>query len=169
MKKFKILFYIIWLLIIALFQPTLVQWIGIFGVSPDLFLIFVICAAMLRGMWDGAICGFVFGLTLDMIIGRMIGMNAILYMYAGLMTGVLNERYISSNSATTDAVFVFANSLLCGILYFAAYKMVWGDLGFITAFLKTILPKAVYSAVVAFVLFIPMRKSFGLIKVKRLF
>ena len=71
--------------------------------------------------------------------------------------------------ATADAVFVFANSLLCGILYFAAYKMVWGDLRFVTAFIKTILPKALYSAAAAFVLFIPMRKSFGLIKVKRLF
>lgn len=169
MKKFTILFYLVWLLIIAVFQPTVVSWIRIFGVSPDLFLIFVICAAMLRGMWDGAICGFVFGLTLDMIIGRMIGMNAILYMYVGLATGMLNERYISSDSATTDAVFVFANALLCGILYFAAYKMVWGNLRFVTAFIKTILPKAVYSAAAAFVLFIPMRKSFGLIKVKRLF
>ncbi len=169
MKKFTFLFYFIWLLIITVFQPTLVQWIGIFGTGPDLFLIFVICAAMLRGMWDGAICGFVFGLALDMIIGRMVGMNAVLYMYAGLLVGIVNGRYISSDSALTNAFFVFAASLICGILYYSAYNMVWGDLGFIKAFLRTILPKSVYSAALAFVLFVPVRKSFGLIKVKRLF
>lgn len=169
MKKHTFLFYFIALAIVAIFQPTLMNGIEIFGVSPDLFIVFTVCSAMLRGGSNGAVCGFVFGLVLDMLTGRLIGINAVLYMYAGFLTGILNERYISTESSFANAVFVFASSLVCGVLYFTVYNGAWSDIRFFTAFLRTILPKAVYSAVVGFVLFVPLKKCFGLIEVKRLF
>lgn len=169
MKKFTVVFYLVWLLIISVLQPTVMGWIEIFGITPDMFLIFVVCAGLLRGMWDGAICGFVFGLVLDLIIGRMIGLNAALYMYAGLITGVLKDKYINSDSAVTNGVFVLGSTLVCGLLHFIAYNMAWDNIGFFMALIRIIIPKAIYTAAISFILYVPMKKSFDLIKERRMF
>ena len=81
LNGFGVLFYAVWLIVLVIIQPTVIQWISVFGISPDMFLIFVICAASEKGRESGAVCGFVFGLVFDMMIGRMPGVNAILYMY----------------------------------------------------------------------------------------
>ncbi len=164
MRILRVLFYAIWLFIIAVLQPTLIGAISVFGISPNLFLIFITIAAILKGKRTGAICGIIFGLVFDLIIGRMIGVNAILYMYAGLFAGLLCERFISGTGCVTGAMIVFVISLVCGIVYYIVYNMVWGDIGFWLALIRIIIPEAVYSAVLCFVVYRPIEKSFGLIK-----
>ena len=163
MKALKVLFYGIWLFAIAILQPTLISAISIFGVAPDLFLVFVVAAAMLRGKRAGAICGVSSGLVFDLLIGRMIGVNAILFMYAGLFAGLVCEKFISGTGSVAGAVIVFAISLLCGIIYYIAYNMVWGDIGFWTALIRIVIPESIYSAILCFVVFRPIEKSFKLI------
>lgn len=164
MKILNIIFYAVWLLIAAVLQPTVMRWIEIFGTSPNVFLIFVISAALIRGKKSGAICGLVFGLTLDMIVGRMIGVNALIFMYAGFFVGILCERFISGTGILTAAVIMLSMSLLCGIVYYIAYSMVWGDIGFWRALFRVILPEALYTGVLGLLLFVPIRKSFRIIQ-----
>ncbi len=164
MKFLNLLFYVIWLFLIAVLQPTLIYAIEIMSITPNLFLIFVICTAMTRGKKTGAICGAVFGLVFDLLTGRMIGVNSILYMYAGLFAGLLCERFISGSGSTVAAALVFVMSLLCGLLYYIAYSMAWGDIGFFIALVRVILPESIYCAILGFVLYLPIVKSFGLIK-----
>ncbi len=163
MKFINILFYAIWLFLIAVLQPTLISSIGIFGIAPNLFLVFIVAAAMIKGKKTGAVCGFVYGLVFDLLVGRMIGVNALLYMYAGLFAGLLCERFISGTGCVVAAVLVFAISLVCGTIYYIVYNMVWGDMGFWLAIGRVILPEAVYSAILGFVVYRPTEKSFGLI------
>ena len=164
MKILNIIFYAVWLLIAALLQPTVMRWIEIFGTSPNIFLIFVIAAALICGKKAGAVCGLVFGLTLDMLVGRMIGVNALIFLYAGFFVGILCERFISGPGSLTAAVIIFAMSLLGGIVYYIAYSMVWGDIGFWGALFRVVLPEALYTGVLGLLLFVPIRKSFRLIQ-----
>lgn len=166
MKFIKILFYVLWLFLIAVLQPTLIRSIGIFGISPNLFLVFIVAASMIKGKKTGAICGFVYGLVFDLLIGRMIGVNALLYMYAGLFAGLLCERFIRGTGCAVAAVLVFAISLICGIIYYVVYNMVWGDMGFWLAIIRVVLPECVYSAILSFVIYRPTEKSFDLIAVR---
>lgn len=164
MKILDIIFYAVWLLIAALLQPTVMRWMEIFGIGPNIFLIFVIAAALIRGKRAGAVCGLVFGLVLDMLVGRMIGVNALIFMYAGFLVGILCERFISGTESLTAAVIIFSMSLLCGIVYYIAYSMVWGDIGFFKGIFRVVLPEALYTGVLGLLLFAPIRKSFRLIQ-----
>ncbi|MBQ3573687.1 MAG: rod shape-determining protein MreD, partial [Clostridia bacterium] len=114
MKILNIIFYAVWLLIVALLQPTVIRWIEIFGIGPNIFLIFVIAAALICGKKAGAVCGLVFGLTLDMLVGRMIGVNALIFLYAGFFVGILCERFISGSGTLVAAVITLSASVLCG-------------------------------------------------------
>ena len=164
MKILNIIFYAVWLLIVALLQPTVIRWIEIFGIGPNIFLIFVIAAALICGKKAGAVCGLVFGLTLDMLVGRMIGVNALIFLYAGFFVGILCERFISGSGTLVAAVITLSASVLCGIVYYIAYSMVWGDIGFWRALFRVILPEALYTGVLSLLLFATIRKSFRLIQ-----
>lgn len=164
MKILNIIFYAVWLLIAALLQPTVMRWIGIFGTSPNIFLIFVIATALIRGKEAGAVCGLIFGLALDMLVGRMIGVNALIFLYAGFFAGILCERFISGSGVVTAAVITLSASVLCGVTYYIAYSMIWGDIGFWRALFRVILPESLYTGVISLILFAPMRKSFQLIQ-----
>lgn len=164
MKVLNIIFYAVWLLIVAVLQPTVMRWIEIFGTSPNIFLIFVIATALICGKKAGAVCGLVFGLTLDMLVGRMIGVNALIFLYAGFFVGILCERFISGSGTLVAAVITLSAAILCGIVYYIAYSMVWGDIGFWGALLRVILPESLYTGVLSLVLFVPIRKSFRLIQ-----
>ena len=165
MKKRNVIFYLVWLIVLVIFQPTLMQGIRILGVSPDMFLVFVVCAGLLRGRGDGAVIGFIFGLVFDLLVGEFIGISAILYMYIGLSAGIIKERFVSDRLFV--AVLVIASSaLVYGIIYYIVYYIGFKDLGFGTALLRTVLPKTLYTALAGFILFVPIRKSFKLIEDK---
>lgn len=165
----NVLFYAVWLVVLIILQPTAVQWISVFGISPDMFLIFVICAASLRGRQSGAICGFVFGLAFDMLIGRMIGLNAILYMYTGFAAGVLKESVIQSESRFSSMIFVLAAAFVCRTVYLFAYSAAYGSPGLLNGMCRTVIPGAVYTAAAAFILGGAVKRSFGLISERSLF
>ncbi len=164
MKIKKILFYTVWILLIAVLQPTLFRGIDIIGISPNSFLVFVAAAAFLRGKSEGAVCGAICGLVFDLLAGRMIGVSVLIYMYAGFGVGLVRERYLSGAGSITVAIVTLAASVVCGIVYYIAYSMVAGDIGFFTALIRIVLPEALYTALLGLVLFIPVQKSFTLIE-----
>lgn len=169
MKAVNIIFYAVWLLLLAIFQPTLIQWIGVFGISPNTFLIFVVAVAFLRGKREAAICGAVFGLAFDLLVGRLVGLSGILFMYIGFGIGAVLENFLSSTGGAAAAIVTFAASLVYTFIYYIAYSMVWGDMSFATALIKVIMPESLYNAVFGFVLFFPIRKSFGVIPKRNIY
>lgn len=169
MRVKNIIFYTLWLFVLAIFQPTLIRWIGFWGISPNIFLIFVIATGFLRGKKDGAICGAVFGLVFDLLVGRLIGMSGILFMYIGFGVGIIAERFLSSTGSAAVAVVTFGAALVYSVGYYIAYSMSLGDMGLIRAVIRIILPECLYTALLSLALFIPIRKSFTIISKRNIF
>ena len=157
LNGFGVLFYAVWLIVLVIIQPTVIQWISVFGISPE------------KGRESGAVCGFVFGLVFDMMIGRMPGINAILYMYTGFAAGMLRESVIQSESRISSMVFVFAAAFACQTVYLFAYSMAYGSPGLLNGLCRTVIPKAVYTAVLAGIFGGVMKRSFKLISERSLF
>lgn len=166
MKKREVLFYIIWLIVLVILQPTVIARIKIFGNAPDMFLVFIVFTGLIKGRWHGTIWGFIFGFVFDLTVGKMIGISAGLYMLIGFLAGGLRERVLNFGPIFTSLV-ILASAFICGIFYYFGHLMVYGDLGFFTALLRTILPKALYTAIAGLILFKPIKASFNLIKERR--
>ncbi len=169
MRMITGVFYAVWLLILVIFQPTLVQSIGILGISPNIPLIFIVMTALFRGKKEGAICGAIFGFVFDVMIGRLIGVSSLLFMYIGILTGIVSERIISDTGVIASVILIFISNLVYATLYYIAYSMMWGDMGIITAVTRVILPECLYTAVFAILLFFPIRKSFSIIRKRNFF
>lgn len=95
--KIRILVYTFVILLIATLQCTLLEYVRVFGVKPNLILIFTISVALLRGNVEGAAVGFFAGLSQDMLTGKVLGVYALLGLYLGLLIGSVNKRLYREN------------------------------------------------------------------------
>lgn len=163
----RIVFYAVWLVILAVFQPTLARGIEIWGIAPNLFLCFVVMAGFLRGKFEGAICGMVFGLVYDLLIGRMIGVSSLIYLYLGLGAGILSEHFFSGGKRLAASATIAVGTLAAALVYYLARLMAAGDVGFVTALVRIALPEAVYNAGIGFLLAFPMQGLMKLMRIRR--
>ncbi len=164
----QIVFYLIWLILLSILQPTLAREIEIFGIAPNLFLCFVILSGFFRGKMEGAYCGAGFGLIYDIFIGRMIGVSSLIFLYAGFGAGVLSERFFSSRKRMAAMIMTLIATLLYGIIYYLARLMIHGDIGFTIAFFRVSLPEAIYNCFICFIMSFPVAKTLKSLRVSRI-
>lgn len=160
----KVVHYGIWLFLLCVFQPTLLKAISIFGIHPNAFLVFIVLVGFLRGRREGAVCGLIFGFVYDLLIGRLIGLNAILFMYTGFLAGLLGENYFRESNVLVIMGTVVLATVLTGSVYYLAYLMIWGDIQLGYTMIRTILPECAYNAALTCVLFFCARKTMRLFR-----
>lgn len=149
----KITMHGVFLLLFSILQSTWLEYIGIFGVKPNLFLVYIILICCYCERIEGATIGFVFGFVLDMLIGRFWGLNAIIGMILCYSVSLFCEKLLSNNNVLISMVFVFVASLIHeGIYYFISF-LGMDNLNFGVALLWRIFPESVYNAIVAFMLY----------------
>lgn len=77
-------------LLAVLIELTLLSRLGIPGATPDLVVVTIVAIALAMGPVQGAVAGFASGLLLDLAPpgDTLIGVNAIVYVAIGFITGV---------------------------------------------------------------------------------
>ena len=90
MKKIlSIIVIFITFIFIYFIQSNFFSWFNIAGVKPNLFIILSLLIGIYIGKIYGGTTGIVFGLLLDLFIGKTLGLNAIVLGLAGLMRRVI--------------------------------------------------------------------------------
>jgi len=133
-------------------QSTLFGYIEFFGIRPNTALIIVVSVAILRSDIDGAITGFFAGLLQDIVFGRVIGLNALLYMCIGAVCGkpfkdFYRENYFLPIFLAVGATFFYEFAI------FVATFLFRGRLDMPFYFQRIILPSLAYNAFLAFPLY----------------
>lgn len=77
-------------LLAVLLELTLLTRLGIPGATPDLVVVTVVAIALAMGPVQGAVAGFTAGVLLDLAPpgDTLLGVNAIVYVLIGIVTGV---------------------------------------------------------------------------------
>jgi len=125
-------------------QSTLFKYIEIIGIKPNTALLFVVSCAILRGDAEGAAAGFYAGLLQDFFFGRLIGLNALVYMTVGYACGKPFKDFFHETiffPLLLGGASAFAYSLCSYLINF----MLTGRLDFIYYLRKIILPETVYT------------------------
>lgn len=78
-------------------KSTVFQWLEIYGVIPNTTLAIVISFSIHLGKNKGAILGFFAGILHDIILGRIIGLNAVIFMIIGYIVGLMNQKIFKDN------------------------------------------------------------------------
>lgn len=143
-------------LAVSVLQTTVLGVVEIFGVIPNLLVTAVICYSLIRGDFESVIFGAVCGFVLDLLSGRMVGMNMILCSVTAFMCACLHDNLFNNNSFVAS-VFVLWISALYELLIYIFYFLFWGDTSFVFAILHKILPCAAYNAAATFLVYPTLR------------
>lgn len=148
-----------------IFQSTLFQWIEIYGVVPNTALILVISFSIYSGKNRGAIIGFFTGILQDIIFGRMIGLNALIFMIVGYLVGFMDQKIFK------DSLLIpFTLTILTTILYETTNLLLIFLLGYrielLSIIKKVLVIEVIYNSVVSLVVYYYVSKLFksGLMK-----
>lgn len=146
------------LLAFSIFQATLVDCIEIFSVKPNLFLIYIVVLCAFCGKSEGAILGAVFGLVLDMLTGRLWGLNAVLMMLLGFFTSYFCERVLRENNILVIFIMVFIETLVYEAVYGAIYLLTLNGGNFFLILLRVVIPEGFYNIVACVPVYLLVKK-----------
>lgn len=99
----------------AILQSTVLGFIGIRGVHPDLVLVVVVFVANRNGSLVGELTGFGAGLALDLIGSGPLGLYALIYTVIGASFGITRGKMFV-DPVFMPALFAVAALLIKGLL-----------------------------------------------------
>ncbi len=103
----------------VILQTTVIKYIAIFGVKPDLLLIIVVYLGFKRGSLTGEISGFFGGLLEDAFTGNLIGINALAKTIIGYIAGLAKGKLAFENIITQVAITFLATLIGVIVSFFA--------------------------------------------------
>ncbi len=142
------------LLIVLMFvlQSNLLQFMNIRGIMPNLLVITTVAVALLRGRIEGALCGAVIGLLIDIFFGSVIGFYGAIYMYIGFGTGFLHGNFYKDSVLIPLGLIAAADVVVNIITYFFTF-LFRGQLAFHLYVGQIIIPELIYTLLIGFLLY----------------
>ena len=157
--KIRIILYSIIVVIIVLVQSTVLNYLNIHAVKPNLVLVFTILIALIKGINYGATLGLVCGLMQDIISGRIMGIYAVIGLYTGVVVGLINKRLYKWNLAVSTAiVFLFTGLYELVICILLVYNLDEGISKIFYSIWDVIVPEAFYNSIVSSLIYFPIIK-----------
>lgn len=131
-----------------IFQSTITPYLTIGGIQPDFILILVVFLGFIYGSSIGGIGGFVGGLLQDIILSQALGVNAIIKIVLGYLSGFFQKKvYIEHYLYVIMGIFIatILSHFLSNILNF----LIGIRLPFWSVFWKLVVPAAFYNSLLS--------------------
>ncbi|MDF2839703.1 MAG: mreD [Clostridia bacterium] len=152
----RILVITVLVLLNVVLEATLFQFFRIGGIKPDFVIVLIIAYAILEGGAYSAAMGLASGLLIDILFGRMIGVNALSYMITGYILGQAHEN-VFKDSILPPALFNFAAVIIYQHLFFLIMyltgNLLHEGISYTYILLSIILPQGIYNAVVGAIIY----------------
>lgn len=129
-------------------QSTIVQYIEVWHIKPNLVLIVILSFALIRGSVEGAVVGLCGGLLLDISGARVFGLNAFLGMYVAIGAGIFNKRFFKDNYFVA-ILFTFSFSFLYELIFYILRFYIWGETNIGYAISGIVFPESIYNCILA--------------------
>ncbi len=144
-----------YLLIALMLSSTLFAVLEVFGVKPNLFLIYIVFAGFFIPQKEAIWLGFIYGLLNDIIVGKNFGLNGIIFMFICFFTVLFCENMIRRSNAVLSFICVavwtifaeFINSLFSPVTGIVHKMFVIGV-------------EAVYNGFLMLIIYIPLNNLF---------
>jgi rod shape-determining protein MreD len=131
-------------------QGTVVPFVGICAIVPDLVMVGLFVFALKYGVMPALYVGFGVGLCQDLYSPALLGQNALAKTVTGYATGMFNERVMNTDPLMKIAILVLAFALHDAVFYTVEAVSAGSGAGTVLRQLMGFtLPRAVYSAVLA--------------------
>lgn len=146
-------------IIIYILHSNLFTWFKIAGVMPNLFIIYVLFIGLYGNKYMGAIYGVVFGLLLDLFIGKKIGITAIMLGTVGII-GTIFDRNFSKENRMTLIIMVLISTIVLEVGTYILSYFINNTYIQITPFIEILLIECFYNMLLTIILY-PLIQIFG--------
>ena len=142
-------------LLLLMLQCTLFKVLSLASVSPNLLLIITFAAGFMRGKKEGMYVGLFCGLLLDLFFGKVIGFQALLYMYIGFINGIFN-RVFYDEDVTLPIGLLCASDFIYNFVFYVFAFLIRNRLDFGYYLIHIILPEMLYTVIIMLIFYRPM-------------
>ena len=130
------------LFFVAILQASAVPHLRIWGVFPDLPLLFVVCWGLLRGTRAGLIWGLIAGLFLDLLSGTPAGAATVALAAVGFVAGLAQRSAFRAQLVLPIAVTALS-TVLYDLMLLLAMLLAGRAVLWIESLARIILPSAI--------------------------
>ena len=122
---------------------------------PDMILLSVCIYGWLRGEHSAMFCGFFGGLFIDMFFMDVLGVNALIYVFAGFLCGQLH-RFFDEHEHRIPLMMIVVADLAVLLLRFLLFDVLYGNFHLGQYFISRCLPEIVMTFLAGIVLYLVM-------------
>ena len=137
----SVIWTVVFCLVAAILQSTLLSRLALYRAVPDLALGIVVYSAYVNGVMAGQFSGFFSGIVLDFLTAAPFGLNTLVRTLIGALAGLMKGTFfldvfllpmiLCASATLIKAVILFALNLLMGgavLAYPAAAPTLWAEL-----------------------------------------
>lgn len=140
------------ILISYLIQSTMIRILPMGGVAPNLLIILTSSFGFMRGKKDGMFIGFISGLIIDILFGKIFGFYALIYMVIGYLNGFFASIFYPEDVKLPMVLITSSELVYCFMIYVFRF-LIQGKLRFGYYFVHVILPEIVYTLFVTIIVY----------------
>lgn len=147
-------------IVLSLVQFSLLNFVAVQGITPDLLLILCVWISIREGRFAGTVAGFLIGLTLDIVSFDLVGINAFTKTIAGFVAGSFHKegKEMMILHGLKFLLIVFISSFIHNLIYFFFYIKL-SNLTFLSFFMKYGVAFSFYTTVFAIIPMLVKRKE----------
>lgn len=134
-------------LVVLLFQIFVVNNSTLFGIKPNLILVFLVVYSLFTNFYKTCIVSLLAGVLIDILFGNTNFMFTIIYMVTGIFLAFINDRFTRENKITIITLVIISVSCF-EIVEFIEYAYLYN----VYANIFTLLKQIIISILLNFVL-----------------
>lgn len=153
MKKTAIIIGIILTFLITYFlQSNLFSWFTIAGIKPNLFVILTLFISLFAGMKVGIGSGLLFGIFLDLVMGKSLAMYTIMLTVIAILGGYLDKNF-SKDSRITIMIMVAASTLVFEVGAYILSAFFLNANIEVLQFIKILVVEVIYNTIITIIIY----------------
>ena len=160
MKKVVINIALVLLIFVCyFFQSNFFSWFKIAGVSPNLFVIFIVFVGLFGNKFMGVTYGLFLGFFLDYLFRSKVGISAIGLALIGILAKVFDKNF-SKDCRITIMLMIAALTIFYEVFSYVASYVIFSINFELIYFIKILLVEVAYNVVLTVILY-PAMQKFG--------
>jgi len=151
-KTFINIAIIISFIFIYLIQANFFTWFKIAGIMPNLLIILMLYIGLFMGRSPAITYGIIFGLLVDIFIGRKLGITSIMLAAIGVIADLFDKNFSKDNRITVMAMVAIITIIYEVGVYIISYAILNINIE-ISAFIKILLVEAIYNVILTIIIY----------------